>query len=117
MMMLRRKALLIVLVFAPLSVLLVSAAVAGTRPTQAQGDPAALTALLMQLRAQGISLTIEFAKPLIPGEPVWTLPDDETGRDIARAGTDYVCFSEPWNSTRKILCTPTSNILTMNYTE
>jgi hypothetical protein len=112
----RRNTLLIAVIFALMAGVLVIAS--EQRPTEAQSpDPAALSALVMQLRSQGVSLTFQFVKPLDSGETSITLPDTDSGRDIARAGSDYVCFAEPWNNSRKLICTPTSNVLSVSYTE
>ena len=61
------------------------------------------------------SLTIEFVIPLITGERVWTLPDAKAKRNISVVGTDYMCFSEPWNDGVRQRCTPFTNIASFTY--
>lgn len=85
------------------------------RPATAQEPPARMRALLESLRDGEVSLTLEFARPLVSGESTWTLPDETVGRRISQVGEDYVCFSEPWNDTFRERCTPFSNLVTMTF--
>lgn len=86
------------------------------RPTSAQDNPEQLQGLLESLKASGAPITIQFQSPLVPGETTWTLPDTRFNRTIADIGTDYICFSEPWNSTTRQRCTPFENILGVTFT-
>lgn len=85
------------------------------RPATAQDSPSSLKALLEHLRDTQAAITIEFARPLVSGELIWSLPDDAVQRRIGEVGGDYVCFSEPWNDTSKERCTPFSNIIGVSY--
>lgn len=96
------------------AVLLIAASMM-IRRTVAQDNPASLRALLESLRDNKTAATIEFARPLVSGELIWSLPDDTAQRQIGEVGADYVCFSEPWNDTSKERCTPFSNIIGVSY--
>ncbi len=87
------------------------------RPAAASTEPppAGLTQLLTNLAASGKSVTIEFAVPLVSGERIWIVPDANRSRQMVQVGTDFVCFSEPWNNATRSRCTPFSNIVSVSY--
>ncbi|MBL8153719.1 MAG: hypothetical protein JNM70_06010 [Anaerolineae bacterium] len=87
------------------------------RPATASTEPptAGLTKLLSDLAASGKSVTIEFAVPLVSGERTWIIPDTNRSRQMVQVGTDFVCFSEPWNNGTRNRCTPFSNIVSVSY--
>ncbi|MBZ0279149.1 MAG: hypothetical protein K8L97_00330 [Anaerolineae bacterium] len=84
------------------------------RPTAAQ-DRATLRGLLETLKGGTNTVTIQFAVPLVPGENTWVLPDQRFNRTLAEIGDDYVCFSEPWNNTTRLRCTPFGNIIGVTF--
>ncbi|MEO8607887.1 MAG: hypothetical protein ABI690_08405 [Chloroflexota bacterium] len=86
------------------------------KPATAQDQPAReMHALLETLNQNGAVITLLFDKPLVSGEGVWTLPDVTANRAISEVGADYVCFTEPWNNTTRVRCTPFSNITSVSY--
>lgn len=84
------------------------------RPASAQ-DRATLRGLLETFKGGTNPVTIQFAVPLIPGENTWILPDQRFNRTLAEIGDDYVCFSEPWNNTTRLRCTPFGNIIGVTF--
>ena len=71
--------------------------------------------LISSAKANGKSVTFDFIVPLVTGERVWILPDDTAKRAISVVGTDYVCFSEPWNAGSRERCTPFNNISSVTF--
>jgi hypothetical protein len=102
--------IVLMIVFAVLLLMIASFV---TRPTAAQDASTSLRARLENLRGSKNPVTIEFGRPLVSGELIWTLPDGT--RTIGEIGDDYVCFSEPWNDTTKDRCTPFSNIVSVSF--
>lgn len=99
-------------------VLLLAAAVSfplTPRPATAQEEIATFRSLLDNARADDLSISIQFSDPLIAGERSWTLPDKTAGREISLVGSDFICFSEPWNNSSRDRCTPFSNIVSVTY--
>ncbi|NWG15289.1 MAG: hypothetical protein HXY41_01515 [Chloroflexi bacterium] len=90
------------------------AGLAAFRPATAQGSPANLRALLERLNAGGTAFTVQFAAPVAAGETLLALPDES--RRLADIGEDYLCFSQPWNDTLRMYCTPFSNVVGITYT-
>jgi hypothetical protein len=87
-----------------------------SKPTTAQDQAAQeMHALLERLTGSGASITVLFDRPLVSGEGVWTLPDEAAKRTISTIGADFVCFSEPWNTTTRERCTPFANITSISY--
>lgn len=84
------------------------------RPAVAQ-DRASLRGLLETLKGGPNPVTIQFAVPLVAGENTWILPDQRFNRTIGEIGEDYVCFSEPWNNTTRLRCTPFGNIIGVTF--
>ena len=90
--------------------------VLGGKPATAQNQPGReMQALLETLTSNGAAITILFDKPLVSGEGVWTLPDTSANRTISEIGADFVCFTEPWNNTTRVRCTPFTNITSVSY--
>jgi hypothetical protein len=88
----------------------------GGKPATAQNQSAReMHALLETLTSNGAAITILFDKPLVSGEGVWTLPDTAVNRTISEIGADFVCFTEPWNNTTRVRCTPFTNITSVSY--
>lgn len=83
-----------------------------TAQDQANRDMRVLLETLVRDQA---SVTILFDKPLVSGEGVWTLPDAAAQRTISQVGTDFLCFSEPWNNTTRERCTPFANLTSISY--
>ncbi len=105
-----------ILLVAVVALILVIAASSMIHPAAAQdSSQASMKALLENLRDNKTAATVEFAKPLVSGENTWILPDTTSQRAIADVGSDYVCFSEPWNDGSKERCTPFSNIIGVSY--
>jgi hypothetical protein len=71
--------------------------------------------LINSAKAEGKAITFDFIVPLVTGERVWTLPDEKAKRNISVVGTDYVCFSEPWNEGSRERCTLFSNITSITF--
>jgi hypothetical protein len=71
--------------------------------------------LISSAKAEGKAITFEFIVPLVTGERVWTLPDENAKRSISSVGSDYVCFSEPWNEGSRERCTLFSNITSVTF--
>ena len=86
------------------------------KPATAQDQPAReMHALLTTLTQNGAAITLLFDRPLVSGEGVWTLPDAAANRTISEIGADFVCFSETWNNTTRVRCTPFNNITSVSY--
>ena len=83
-----------------------------TAQDQANRDMRTLLESLIQSQA---SVTILFDKPLVSGEGVWTLPDPAAQRTISQVGSDFLCFSEPWNNTTRERCTLFANLTSVSY--
>jgi Tat protein secretion system quality control protein TatD with DNase activity len=102
-----------------LAAIMVSALTLGSRPATVTAQDlraADLYELLNRLSSENKSMTFQFDRPFLSGETLLTLPDSTTaGRALAEIGLDYVCFSEPWNDTRRVQCTPYSNIIGVSY--
>ena len=81
------------------------------------GAPTHFSDLISSAKASGRAITFDFIVPLVTGERVWTLPDDNATREISAIGTDYVCFSEPWNAGSRERCTPFSNISSITFSK
>lgn len=71
--------------------------------------------LITSAQASGKAITFDFIVPLVTGERVWTLPDETAKRNISSVGSDYVCFSEPWNEGSRERCTLFSNITSVTF--
>ena len=71
--------------------------------------------LITHAKANGKAITFDFIVPLVTGERVWTLPDETAKRSISAVGSDYVCFSEPWNDGSRERCTLFSNITSITF--
>ncbi len=71
--------------------------------------------LISTAKANGKAITFDFIVPLVTGERVWTLPDENAKRDISAIGADYVCFSEPWTDDSRERCTLFSNITSITF--
>ncbi|MBI1279635.1 MAG: hypothetical protein GC179_16020 [Anaerolineaceae bacterium] len=80
-----------------------------------ESTPNHFSELISRATADGKAITFDFVVPLVTGERVWTLPDANAKRDISNVGTDYVCFSEPWNEGKRERCTPFSNITSITF--
>ncbi len=113
--MMNKRSLLLVLAAALLLTAVVGLAFAPRPTTAQQEDIPTFRTLLDEARASKISLTIQFAEPLIAGERSWTLPENSSGRSISLVGADFVCFGEAWNNATKERCTPFSNIVSITY--
>src|SRR5207253_623152 len=77
--------------------------------------PAHFSDLISSAKATGKAVTFDFIVPLVTGERVWTLPDDNAKRDISAVGMDYICFSEPWNAGSRERCTAFTNIASITF--
>jgi hypothetical protein len=84
------------------------------RPAAAQPGAVNLRALLERLNAGGTAFTVQFAAPVAAGETLLALPD--AARRLSEVGEDYLCFSQPWNDTARVYCTPFSNVVGITYT-
>jgi hypothetical protein len=67
-----------------------------------------------------LQVAFRFHKPLQDTEDDWWVvpyvsDDSELTRDIHFVGEDFMCFIEATGSTPAILCTPYSNIVTINF--
>jgi hypothetical protein len=117
--MLRIKLVAIILAISlALGFLVVSAQTA--TPTAANANEAAPShfgELINTAKANGKPITFDFIVPLVSGERVWTVPDDTAKRSISAVGTDYVCFSEPWNVGSRERCTTFSNISSITFSK
>ncbi len=71
--------------------------------------------LIASAKADGKAISFDFIVPLVTGERVWTLPDETAKRSISAVGSDYVCFSEPWNDGSRERCTLFSNITSITF--
>jgi hypothetical protein len=99
-----------------LVILIVSAIALMSKPTAAQDAQSAdMHQLLQRLSAADKPITFLFDRPFLSGETLLTVPDDTLGRELGEIGANYVCFSEPWNNTRRVQCTPYSNIVSVTY--
>jgi hypothetical protein len=82
-------------------------------PVRAQDSTTTFQTRLQELASQKTSFSVEFAKPLVSGESVWTIPQD--GYSLGEVGDDFVCFSQPWNDGQRQRCTPFSNIVSVSF--
>lgn len=99
-----------------LAALLITALLALTAASTAAQPPAAnLRAFIERLDAKGAPFTVHFKAALPGGDTFLALPD-AGGKKLAELGDDFLCYSEPWNNTRRTRCTPFSNILSLSYT-
>jgi hypothetical protein len=99
-----------------LIVIIVSAIALMSKPTFAQDTQSLqMHELLNRLQGENKPLTFLFDRPFLSGETLLTVPDTNLGRELGEIGANYVCFSEPWNNTRRIQCTPYSNIVSVTY--
>jgi len=98
------------------TLLIVSVIGLASKPASAQDTQALeLYQLLKRLDGENKTLTFTFDRPFLSGETLLTVPDATFGRELDDVGLNYVCFSEPWNNTRRVQCTPYSNIVSVTY--
>ena len=93
-------------------VLVLSLSAQTATPTAA---PDHFSDVISSAKASGKAVTFDFIVPLVTGERVWTLPDDNAKREISAIGADYVCFSEPWNAGSRERCTAFTNIASITF--
>ena len=105
--MFRRLALIgfVVILTAALAFVLASG-----QSAQAQTSPSSLRGMLESL--SGTPFVMRFASPVAGALDV-SLSDKS--HQIEIIGDDYVCFSEPWNDTRRTYCTPFANVTSVSF--